>query len=541
MRSSSIAKRAQSIRNDALLICPNQTLSMDELIYKKKCEDDFYFFASQAWKEVEPADIFVDGWHMQAYCDHFEDVYRGKIHNLIANMPFRMGKSLIGSVMFPTWVWMKAPEQSFLCISYGEELAHKLHAKCIKLLNSPWFKKYWGSKIKIGDKCSASDLELTLGGSRMARCIGGGDLGFGGHYQIIDDPDNSKAVNSAVYRSSVQYTMDYLLPSRYRGRLEDRKRILIQQRLHYYDSTGHIKENPHNKWVHFYLPEEFEINRRCETVPLTKMRTSLKGSSVWMDPRSSEGELLWPAGRDMEAINDIKQADYRNDVATIRAQLQQDPMPGASGILDPDWFRLWKDPYQPEFIFILQSWDTAMTNNKFSASNCCTTWGVFEDEKEVKRIMLLGVWSQKAEYPELRKKALELYDEFQPNMVVVESQVNGYSFRQDLNSLNVPAVGFKPKKYQSKEQRCRIVSGFIEAGFVYVPTISSHSSTPISFAQKLLAAARIFPNPSPGSDTADLIDSMSQALIKLIELGQLTNRPKRLDLENEYNMMLSTY
>src|ERR1700704_2873187 len=68
-------------------------------------------FVRQAWRIVEPSTPFVPGWHIDAIIEHLEAVSRGLIRNLLINVPPRHMKSLLVSVLWPAWEWIRWPEQ----------------------------------------------------------------------------------------------------------------------------------------------------------------------------------------------------------------------------------------------------------------------------------------------------------------------------------------------------------------------------------------------------------------------------------------------
>src|SRR5260370_17459076 len=67
-------------------------------------------FVRQAWPIVEPFTPFVSGWHIDAIIDHLEAVSRGQIRNLLINVPPRHMKSLLVSVFWPAWEWLRSPD-----------------------------------------------------------------------------------------------------------------------------------------------------------------------------------------------------------------------------------------------------------------------------------------------------------------------------------------------------------------------------------------------------------------------------------------------
>src|SRR5260370_37314204 len=86
-------------------------------------------FVRQAWPIVEPFTPFVSGWHIDAIIDHLEAVSRGQIRNLLINVPPRHMKSLLVSVFWPAWEWLRSPERRWLYSSYGAQLSLPASAK----------------------------------------------------------------------------------------------------------------------------------------------------------------------------------------------------------------------------------------------------------------------------------------------------------------------------------------------------------------------------------------------------------------------------
>jgi hypothetical protein len=56
-------------------------------------------------------------WHLDAVCEHLEAVAAGDVTRLIVNVPPRSGKSLLTSVFFPVWVWVRHPEERLVFAS----------------------------------------------------------------------------------------------------------------------------------------------------------------------------------------------------------------------------------------------------------------------------------------------------------------------------------------------------------------------------------------------------------------------------------------
>jgi phage terminase large subunit-like protein len=158
---------------------------------------------------------------------------------------------------------------------------------------------------------------------------------------------------------------------------------------------------------------------------------------------------------------------------------------------------------------------------------------VFKDRGDIRNLMLLSVFQEQIEYPDLRKMATRLANNYEdtdmenplygvdkPDLILIEAKVSGYSLHADLMRAGLPVMKFNPNKYGDKENRCRLVSHLMENGLVWLQTESPKHEYLTREAQLFLKDATIFPNGA----SMDIIDSMSQALIRLTEGGYLMNK-----------------
>lgn len=137
-------------------------------------------FVRQAWHVVEPGNVYVHGWHIDAICEHLEAVSRGQIRDLLINMPPRHAKSLLVSVFWPVWEWLTVPTRQFAFYSYKDELSLRDNVKCRMIIQSPWFQKTYGHIFQLRkDQNQKGKFENNFGGYRFASHVGTG-TGFGG-------------------------------------------------------------------------------------------------------------------------------------------------------------------------------------------------------------------------------------------------------------------------------------------------------------------------------------------------------------------------
>ena len=509
-------------------------LTPEENELKRALESNFHHFVGWSWNFIETVP-FVDGWHLQAMCRHLELAARFETKSLIINIPPRCAKSTILS-MFNAWVWAQHPHLKFLCISGSKSLAIKDSNRCRRIIEAKEYKKFWGHLVKIRvDSKAKQSYETTAHGQRLSRSMRGSVRGEGGNFLIIDDGNTDQDYVSDTTREAANEYLD----SNISLRESDPKKtclINVQQRLHEFDLTGHMLKKG-GALVHFRLPMEFEADNPCKTVPLKA------GESPWIDPRTIDGELLWPQRFDQEAVERAK-LNLRTDY-NIAGQLQQRPAPRQGGLIKRAWFQIWKDARLPETMMVLQSWDTALTVSADSCYSACTTWGVFQDDRGYNNLVLLNAWRGKLEYPDLKTMMIRCSEDYfcqdllspvkpvrRPDIILLEKAANGDSLIQDLHRSGITVTPFNPRHFGftssggfGKIGRAILASSLIEQGFVHVPAVAPKFDVLYKYADMFLTAIQSFPR----GDGADLVDSMSQAILYLMRTQELIYRGQKED------------
>ena len=313
----------------------------------------FYHFVQQAWSHVEH-DEFIDGWHIKALCEHLEAVSNGTIHRLLINEPPKHMKSLLCGVFWPAWDWLEHPERRFMFASYSHDLSLRDSVKARRLMATPWYKKLsaGGKPFTLReDQNTKTRYDNSRGGYRLSTSVGGLLTGEGGDFIVIDDPHNVIEGESETQRQAVLAWWDESVSTR----LHDPKTgayVLIMQRVHQNDLCGHILKGPQGKhWDHICLPARYEGEDRVVS------------SLGLCDPRTKEGELLWPMrfGETEVSVLEVALGLYG-----AAAQLQQRPAPRGGGIFKVGKIRRvkarWVANLRPEDVMArVRYWDTAGT------------------------------------------------------------------------------------------------------------------------------------------------------------------------------------
>ena len=275
-----------------------------------------------AWSIADPGSKITWGWHMQVICDHLEALVKGQIPNnrLIINIPPRMTKSTLTSVMLPCWIWTFNPSCSFMFASYSYELSKDHAYKRRKILDSQWYKDLF-KIVPSSNRNSIIEVETEAGGLMYTTSLTGSTTGRGGDYLILDDPNNPKETESEVSRESTLQWFRLNWSTR-ANQPKTCKWIVIQQRTHMQDITGFCLSL--KTWDHLKIPMEYNPD-------------TVKGTSLnWKDPRTERGQLLQEERIGRDEVESLKKTLGPYGAS---GQLAQEPAPAEGGIIKRDWIR----------------------------------------------------------------------------------------------------------------------------------------------------------------------------------------------------------
>src|SRR5713226_6481531 len=150
---------------------------------------NFYAFGHRSFEELKPGSRIEKNWHLEAIAGALDRVMAGQVKRLIINAPPRSLKSFFGSVALPAFALGQNPTQSFICVSYNQDLSADLSSDCRRLMETDFYKKLFPNvSLEISNQ---SELQTREGGSRYATSVGGTLTGRGANILIIDDPLNA--------------------------------------------------------------------------------------------------------------------------------------------------------------------------------------------------------------------------------------------------------------------------------------------------------------------------------------------------------------
>ena len=317
----------------------------------------------------------------------------------------------------------------------------------------------------------------------MATSVGGSITGFHAHLIIIDDPINALEGTSDLARKQAIDFMDQSLSTRKVSK-ELTRSILVMQRLHTGDPTGHWLANRAGSIDHICLPGTAQMNIRPQNL---------------MKNYVDSGGFLDPVRMNEKVLGDLKK-----ELGTYgySGQILQEPVPIDGAIWQPGYFQSIPRAKIPQLQKLGADWDLAYTKNE---KNSACAWVLAGKHEE--NMYIVGCGAFWAEFPVMIQKMKDV--EAAP---YVEAKASGKSAVQVLRKQGIPAVEVQIKGgSQDKVARATLASPYAEAGLIYV-------------AEDLLDYLLFDPKQGITRFPGGLHDDLNDALVQSI--NRLMGRPK---------------
>ncbi len=261
------------------------------------------------------------------------------------------------SIMFPAWIWTRWYWMRFITASYTSTLSLESAEYSRDVIKSPKYRALFPEIEIKQDKDTKSNFRIVkrlhrknepdrtvFGGYRFSTSIGGTLMGFHGNIQILDDPiDPQRASVESLLNSANEWVGNTL--STRKAQKDITPLILIQQRLHQNDPTGHILTKRPDSVKHICLPGEIK-NYREQVRP-----------QEFID--YYKDDLLDPVRLNWSTLNQMEQELGQYGYA---GQIGQKPVPPGGGMFQVDNFQTIDQlPNPSQIIKRVRYWDKAGT------------------------------------------------------------------------------------------------------------------------------------------------------------------------------------
>lgn len=449
-------------------------LAQHEVVKEREdAKNNFMHFVKKVWPH------FIEGAHHKKMARAFERVAQGKLKRLIINMPPRHTKSEFASYLLPAWFLGKYPNKKVIQTSHTAELAVGFGRKVRNLVDQDIYTSVFPGVGLQADSKAAGRWATNAGGDYFAIGVGGAVTGKGADLLIIDDPHSEQEaalaeVNPEIYDKTYEW-----YTSGPRQRLQPGGSIVIvMTRWSKKDLTGQVLKA--------------EAQRGGEGWEVIEFPAILPS-----------GNPLWPefwSQAELDALkNELPNGKWQ-------AQYQQNPVSESSAIVKREWWQIWEGDDPPYCDFTLMAWDTAFEKSNRADYSACTLWGVFYQDddtgKSQANIILLNAFRDRMEFPELKQRAIEQYNEWEPDSVIIEKKASGAPLIYELRAMGIPVQEFTPSRGNDKISRLNAVSDLFASGRVWAPNTQ--------WAEEVIDEVASF----PAGEHDDYVDSVSLAMMR---------------------------
>ena len=420
-------------------------------IKREVLKENYFEFFKWCFEILHPGTKYSDNFHVKYLCDLLQEEAERilnqveKDKDLLINIPPRTSKSLIFSVCFLPWVWIKNPSRKFICISNDDQLALMSAKLSRDIIASKEYEELFGDSYFVRpDIDSNGYFANNHGGFRLSRSSGTNVTGYSADYIIVDDPDSAVKVKSEAERKKVH---SFYFEALY-NRLTPPTlglRIILQQRVHEHDLTGAVLKRQPDEYTLISLPAELASSK---VIPEELSKHYIDGL---LDPKRLSRETL---------------AKFKRTLGSkgYAGQYLQLPAPEEGGIFKKEWFdivpatSIVRDSINNPIHFVL---DTAYTEKQENDPSAVLSFFVRDNI-----IYILDCHEVWMEFPDLIKHVQEHVHKFQytnNSKIYIEPKASGLSLIQQLRlstKLNVIELD-SPK--DSKVARANAVSPICES------------------------------------------------------------------------------
>ena len=453
-----------------------QTLSVRE-----RAQNDFMTFVKHVY------DGFIEGNHHKQVAKQFEKLAVNPGSRIIVNMPPRHTKSEFASYMLPAWLIGKNPELKIIQTTHTAELAVRFGRKVRYLMELDIYREIFPDVDLRADSKAAGRWETGQGGEYFAAGVGGAITGRGADLLIIDDPHSEQ---DALSETAMENAYEWYT-SGPRQRLQPGGSIVVvMTRWSLKDLTGKLIKAQASD----VMSDQWDVVEFPAILP--------------------SDNVLWPEFWKKDELLRVKAS---LSLGKWNAQWQQNPTAEEGAIIKKEWWNTWEKDSIPPVSYIMQSYDTAFSKKETADYSAITTWGVFQPEEGgPDNLILMDAKRGRWDFPELKTNALEEYNYWEPDMVLIEAKASGTPLTDELRTIGIPVVNYTPSKGRDKHTRMHMVAPIFESGKVWAPERK--------FSEEVIDECAAFPN----GEHDDYCDSMSMALIRYRKGGFL-----RLDSDEQ--------
>ena len=395
------------------------------------------------WFVVEEVHLLMAGY--------IEALVFGAIERYMQFLAPRAGKSMIGSIIAPSFYLGNYPGDKVMQASHQKELSVEFGREARDIIVDTDFRDIFLGVTLKSDAKAAGRWHTNQRGAYFAAGVTGGIAGKGWNFGSADDLLNEQTAYSDVANRKV---LNWWGPGFYTRRQPDRSRLMLTTtRWRKGDIAGFLLQNA-------------KTNPRADQYTVLRVPALIDEATAEILNEHSGDPLLTPAvdGKPIryKAGDSFSPRRMSKDfLLRQRANMSsrswdalydQNPTDDEGAIIKRAWWRAYKsgDGKPPKCLYMVQVYDTAFEEKEMGLTpsgkktgdpdfSARTTWGVFEhtDFNGIVRpcAILLERWKDRVGFPELREEAWRAYRQWKPDKVIIEKKASGHCYSEDTQIL----------------------------------------------------------------------------------------------------------
>ena len=359
---------------------------------------DFASFVRKAFSYNHDGKKLGKERYIDYLCHELELVAKGEAKRLVINLPPRHLKSFLAAIYLPAWILAHDPSARIMVVTYSDKLAEHITYHIREILQSPWFKQIFKTRI-AENRSRVDDFSTTRGGEVYATSIGGALAGRGADFIIFDDPLDLKDAGNIKQIQLVNERFDSLLISRLNNPRAGRI-VIIAHRLNDNDLSAHVRKQ--GGWRFLRLP----------LIAVRKKSYDI-GYGKWVRKR---GEQLRPGLYTARQVTHLRQTAINPD---FELYYQQGHAAGPNMTLKAEHFAI-GDPRAAKELPVILSVDPGQRSGPTNSFSVIQAWCPSEDGH-----YLLEQWREQCTYERLRERYRYFVRHFRPSVALIEATANG--------------------------------------------------------------------------------------------------------------------
>lgn len=400
---------------------------------------------------------FKEGPHHRRLAKIFDAVVSGEKKRVIINIAPRMGKSEFSSYILPAYYLGRFPDKKIIMGTHTASLSEDFGRRVRNLITTEEYSTIFPDTTISEDQKSAGKWSTDAHGQYYAVGVGGALAGRGADLLLVDDPHSEQDIKTGT-RTPFDAAWSWFQTGPLQRLMPGGAVVVIMTRWSKLDLTArlldHQMKNPDSD--------------RWEIVELPAI----------MGEGTDAEKSLWPEQWPLEQLQ-MKRAGM--DPRYWQAQYMQQPTSDIAALIKRESWKTWEKAEPPKCDYIIQSWDTAHETKTTSDYSACIVWGVWFNEEDKDKgedgnanIIMLDAIKNRWAFPDLKKRAMDYYNEWEPDACLIEKKAAGAPLIQELRAMGIAVSEFSPSRGRvgvsnDKIARLNSISDMFASGKVWAP------------------------------------------------------------------------